>query len=61
MGKACNICIAEDHGKKVKSVKEVEAIVGKGLVNDRHFKHENKGVDTKLRLSKLKISITIIR
>ncbi len=43
MGKVHNICIAEDHGKKVKSVKEVEVIAGKGLVNYRHYKLDNKG------------------
>ena len=42
MGKVVKICIADDHGKKMKSVKEVQAVAGKGLINDRHFKNDNK-------------------
>ena len=42
MGKVVKICITEDHRKKLKSVQEIEAIAGKGLVNDRHFKDNNK-------------------
>ena len=42
MGKVVKICIADDHGKKMKSVKEVQAVAGKGLINDRHFRNANK-------------------
>ena len=42
MGKVVKICIADDHGKKMKSVKEVQAVAGKGLINDRHFRNDNK-------------------
>ena len=42
MGKVVKICIAEDHGKEMNSVKEVQAVAGKGLINDRHFKKSRK-------------------
>ena len=42
MGKVVKICIAEDHGKEMNSVREVQAVAGKGLINDRHFKNDNK-------------------
>ena len=42
MGKVIKICIAENHGKEMISVKEVRAVAGKGLINDRHFKNDNK-------------------
>ena len=42
MGKVVKICIADDHGKKMKSVKEVQAVAGKGLINDRHFRNDNE-------------------
>ena len=44
MTEILNICIAEGHGKKLTKVKEVDVIAGKGLVNDRHFKHNNKNI-----------------
>ena len=44
MSKILNICIAEDHGKKLTNVKGVDVIAGKGLINDRHFKHNNKNI-----------------
>jgi len=41
MGKVLKIGISEKKGNKIYSLNEVEAIKGKGLMNDRHFKENN--------------------
>jgi len=41
MSKVFEIAIAEQKGNKMLKVDSVEAISGKGLVNDRHFKEKN--------------------
>ena len=59
MGKVIEIVISENPKGQMKSVNNVEAIAGKGLVNHYHFKMIMKK-DVKLHLSKLKIlTITI--
>ena len=42
MGKVLEIGICKSKGSKIVSVKEVEAIKGKGLTNDRKFKENNE-------------------
>ena len=42
MGKVLEIGICKSKGSKIVSVNEVEAIVGKGLTNDRKFKENNE-------------------
>ena len=41
MGKVLKIGIVKNKGENVKSVNQIEAIKGKGLNNDRHFKENN--------------------
>ena len=42
MGKVLEIGISENKSSKIVSVNEVEAIKGKGLVGEKHFKENNK-------------------
>ena len=42
MGKVLEIGIANNKRNKIVNVKEVEAIKGKGLINERHFKENNE-------------------
>ena len=42
MSKVIEIAISESSGKVMKNVDSVESIVGKGLLNDRHFKEDNE-------------------
>ena len=42
MGKVLEIGICKNKNNKIVSVNEVEAIKGKGLVNERHFKENNE-------------------
>ena len=42
MGKVLEIGISENKSSKVVSVNEVEAIKGKGLIGEKHFKEDNK-------------------
>ena len=42
MGKVLEIGISENKSKKIINVNEVEAIKGKGLVGEKHFKENNK-------------------
>ena len=41
MGKVVEIGITDTKGNRVKKVKEVDALKGKGLLNDRKFKENN--------------------
>ena len=42
MGKVLEIGISKNKGDKIVNVNEVEAIEGKGLVGEKHFKENNK-------------------
>ena len=42
MGKVLEIGISENKSNKIVNVDEVEAIKGKGLVGEKHFKEDNK-------------------
>ena len=42
MAKVFKIGISQNFKGKIKSIPNVEAIAGKGLVNDRHFKEDNE-------------------
>ena len=42
MGKVLEIGISENKSNKIVNVDEVEAIKGKGLVGEKHFKENNK-------------------
>ena len=42
MSKVVEIAVSENPRGQMKSVNNVEAIAGKGLVNDRHFKEDNE-------------------
>ena len=42
MGKVLEIGIFENKSSKIVSVNEVEAIKGKGLIGEKHFKEDNK-------------------
>ena len=42
MGKVLEIGISENKSNKIVNVNEVEAIEGKGLVGEKHFKKNNK-------------------
>ena len=42
MGKVLEIGISENKSNKIVNVNEVEAIKGKGLVGEKHFKEDNK-------------------
>ena len=42
MGKVLKIGITENESNKIVNVNEVEAIKGKGLVGEKHFKEDNK-------------------
>ena len=42
MGKIILIGISKDHGSPIANVRSVEAIKGKGLVGEKHFKENNK-------------------
>ena len=42
MGKVLEIGISKNKNNKIVNVNEVEAIKGKGLVNERHFKENNE-------------------
>ena len=42
MGKVLEIGISENKSNKIVNVNEVEAIEGKGLVGEKHFKENNK-------------------
>ena len=42
MGKVLEIGISENRSNKIVNVNEVEAIKGKGLVGEKHFKENNK-------------------
>ena len=42
MGKVLEIGISENKSGKIVSVNEVEAIKGKGLIGEKHFKEDNK-------------------
>ena len=41
MGKVIEIGISRNKGAKIEKVNQVEAVHGKGLLNDRHFKENN--------------------
>ena len=41
MAKVFDIAISQDSKGKMKSVDNVKAVAGKGIVNDRHFKENN--------------------
>ena len=41
MGKVILIGISKDHGSPITNVRSVEAIKGKGLVGEKHFKENN--------------------
>ena len=51
MGKVLEIGISKNKNNKIVNVKEVEAIKGKGLINERHLKKIMKK-DAKLLLLK---------
>ena len=42
MGKVLEIGISENKSSKIVSVNQVEAIKGKGLIGEKHFKKDNK-------------------
>mgnify|MGYP000001668579 FL=1 len=42
MGKVLEIGISKNKGDKIVSLNDVEAIKGKGLVGERHFKEDNE-------------------
>ena len=42
MGKVLEIGISENESSKIVSVNQVEAIKGKGLIGEKHFKEDNK-------------------
>ena len=42
MGKVLEIGISENKSSKIVSVNEVEAIKGKGLIGEKHFREDNK-------------------
>ena len=42
MGKVLEIGISENKSSKIVSVNQVEAIKGKGLIGEKHFKENNK-------------------
>ena len=42
MGKVLKIGISENKSNKIVNVNEIEAIKGKGLVGEKHFKENNK-------------------
>ena len=42
MGKVLKIGISENKSNKIVNVNEVEAIEGKGLIGEKHFKEDNK-------------------
>ena len=42
MGKVILIGISKDHGSPIANVRSVEAIKGKGLVGEKHFKKDNE-------------------
>ena len=42
MGKVLEIGISENKNNKIVNVNDVEAIKGKGLVGEKHFKEDNK-------------------
>ena len=42
MGKVLKIGISENKSNKIVNVNEVEAIKGKGLIGEKHFKEDNK-------------------
>ena len=42
MGKVLEIGISENSGGKINGIPYVEAIAGKGLINDRHHKEVNR-------------------
>ena len=42
MGKVLKIGITENESNKIVNVNEVEAIKGKGLIGEKHFKENNK-------------------
>ena len=42
MGKVLEIGISKNKNNKIVNVKEVKAIKGKGLINERHFKENNE-------------------
>ena len=42
MGKVLEIGISENKSNKIVNVNEVEAIKGKGLLGEKHFKEDNK-------------------
>ena len=42
MGKVLEIGISENKNNKIVNVNEVEAIKGKGLIGEKHFKEDNK-------------------
>ena len=42
MGKVLEIGISENKSNKIVNVNEIEAIIGKGLIGEKHFKEDNK-------------------
>ena len=42
MGKVILIGISKDHGSPITNVRSVEAVKGKGLVGEKHFKENNE-------------------
>ena len=42
MGKVLEIGISKNKGDKIVNVNDVEAVKGKGLVGDKHFKEDNE-------------------
>ena len=41
MGKVHKIGISKNKGGKIEEVSEIKVIAGKGIIDDRYFKHEN--------------------
>jgi len=48
MGKVLEIGISKNKGDKIVSLNDVEAIKGKGLVGERHFKENNNSLQINL-------------
>ena len=52
MGKVIKIGISEKKGKKIFDVNETQAVQGKGLINDRHYRIDN---DKKCQITLIEI------
>ena len=44
MARVFHIAISQNSKDKMKSVNDVEAVAGKGIVNDRHYKENNSKI-----------------